>query len=277
MVVDTQEAWSETARAGRGIPLTDSARPSRLAAPPSTPDIEHLLNTRTPLIRTGFYAVSLVALLSIGSCGPKRLAVVGPLDNPATEAASAERGTRLEEPVRIDFTWQLNEAGSRVSGAGVARIEPPHHARLDLFLDNGESVVSAALVDEELRLPRGAPDDVLPPVELMWSTLGVFRPMAGTVLVGGDRLEGGVTRLRYRHENGAEFHYEVSDGSVRGLELLDGGSVLQWVRLSLSEADRYPQTATYRNLVEYRELRIERSQLRPAESFDPAIWDPRAP
>ena len=50
----------------------------------------------------------------------------------------------------------------------MARIEPPSKARLDLFLDNGEGVLSAALVDDELRLPHGAPEDILPPVELMW-------------------------------------------------------------------------------------------------------------
>ncbi len=219
----------------------------------------------------------MLSLLLIAGCGTKRLAVVGPLSNPAADAASLERSTELDRPVRIDFRWELNEAGSRVQGDGVARIEPPYHARLDLFLENGESVVSAALVDQELRLPYGAPDDILPPVELMWGTLGVFRPLDGTRLIGGDRLEGDARRLRYRHESGTEFHYEVAAGTVRGLELLEGDAVLQWVRLTASAGDRYPESATYRNLVDFRELKILREEVRPAEPFDPAIWDPRSP
>ena len=211
----------------------------------------------------------------VAGCGPQRLAVIGPLAEPMRNASAVEDGTRLDEAVRIDFDWTLNEAGSRIGGQGVARIEPPYRARLDLFLDNGESVVSAAVVDDELRLPYGAPDDVLPPVDLMWGTLGVFRPMAGTRLVGGERLEEEARRLRYRYEDGMELHYEVDPSRLRAVELLEGGRLVQWVRLAQDVGDRYPQTATYRNLVDYRELKIDRRSVREAESFDPAIFDPR--
>jgi hypothetical protein len=190
-------------------------------------------------------------------------------------ARAVERGTRLDEPVRIDFTWELNESGSRVDGVGVARIEPPYRARLDLFLDNGESVISAALVDDELRLPYGSPDDVLPPVDLMWGTLGVFRPFGETRLVGGDRLEDRSERLRYRYPDGTELHYEIASDAVRALELMEGTSVVQWVRLVHEGQSRYPKSATYRNLVEFRELKITRESVAFAERFDPAIWDPR--
>jgi hypothetical protein len=209
------------------------------------------------------------------SCAPKRLSVVGPLQNVEASARAVEQGTRLEQPVRIDFRWELNEAGARVDGVGVARIEPPYRARLDLFLDNGEGVVSAALVDDELRLPYGAPDDVLPPVDLMWGTLGVFRPFAETRLVGGDRLENRAERLRYVYPDGTEIHYELEGDAVRALELMEGTSVVQWVRLVPEDGSRYPKSATYRNLIEFRELKIIRESVVVAESFDPAIWDPR--
>jgi len=195
-------------------------------------------------------------------------------DAQATAGVLQER-TSIREPVRIDFRWQLNESGSRMSGVGVARIEPPYRARLDLFLDNDESVMSAALVDEELRLPYGASDDILPPVELMWGTLGVFRPMNAATLLGGARLEGEAERLRYAYENGAELHFEVGQEGVRGLELLDGGAVVEWVRLTREGNEPYPRAATYRNLVEFRELRITRTSVATAQPFDPAIWDPR--
>jgi hypothetical protein len=219
-------------------------------------------------------AVSLAVIVVAGACGPKRLAVVGPLDDPDATAAALRARTRIEEPVRIDFRWRLNEAGSRVSGVGVARIEPPHRARLDLFLDNDESVMSAALVDDDLRLPRGAPDDILPPVELMWATLGVFRPMDGARLIGGERLEGSPERLRYAYDDRIELHFEIDEGAVEALELVEGADVVQWVRLE-RDGGRYPLSARYRNLVDFRELEITRTSVSPADAFDPAIFDPR--
>jgi len=211
---------------------------------------------------------------SLSACAAGRAAVVRPLERPNDTVRETTSATRLTEPVRIDFTWELNEAGARVSGQGVARIEPPYHARLDLFMDL-ETVVAAALVDDELRLPPGAPDDILPPVDLMWGTLGVFRPLAVTRLVGGDVLDNQANRLRYTYDDGRELHFEVADGSVRTVELLEGDAVVEWVRTTGNAGERYPEAATYRNLVDFRELTITRTQIRPMASFDPAIWDPR--
>ena len=135
--------------------------------------------------------------------------------------------------------------------------------------------MSAALVDDELRLPEGAPDDILPPVELMWGTLGVFRPMMSAELVAGDELEGEGHRYRYTSGGGNEIHYEVKNDLVRAVEMLDGRSVLQSVRLVTVEGDGYPVEAIYRNRVEFRELKITRTSITPADSFDPSIWDPR--
>jgi len=218
---------------------------------------------------------ALVLTVVITACAPGRVAVVGPMAAPQPTAEALSRDTRLVEPTRIDFTWELNESGSRVHGAGVARIEPPYQARLDLFLDNGETVISAALVDDDLRLPPGAPDDLLPPVALMWGTLGVFRPIDGTRLVGGDRLENRSGRLRYEYTEGHQLHFEVGEGAVHGVELLEGESVLEWVRLESSVDGAYPASATYRNLVDFRELKITTTSVVAAEPFDAAIWDPR--
>ena len=186
-----------------------------------------------------------------------------------------QRTTELVESIRIDFSWHLNEAGSRLSGVGVARVEPPYKARLDLFLENHESVLSVALIDEDLRLPYGSRGDILPRVDRMWATLGVFRPLGDAVLVGGDRLEGDAQRIRYRQADGTELHYEVASGTLRLVELLEGDAVVQWVRVEGSDDGRYPREATYRNLLAYRELKITREELRRVESFDPTIWDPR--
>jgi len=218
----------------------------------------------------------LMALLALAACGPQRLAVIGPVSDPEGAAVQLQGETGLQEPLQIVFAWQLNESGQRVRGRGVARVEPPYKARLDLFLDNGETVISAAMVDGDLRLPDGAPEDILPPPDLMWGALGVFRPHAGTRLLGAERLEGDGTLLRYGYADGTEIHYEVLAGAVRTLEVLEGGRVVQRVSLEPEVGDRYPVEATYRHMGEFRELRLERQSLRVADPFDPDIWDPRS-
>jgi len=219
--------------------------------------------------------LALAALLACVACGPRQLAVIGPVADSQGAATELRDQTRLVEPLRIFFSWHLNEGGQRVNGRGVARVEPPFRARLDLFLHNGETVISAAMVDGEMRLPPGAPDDILPPPDLMWGALGVFRPHAGTRLLGAEELEGDATRLRYGYDDGTELHYEVVGGSLRTLELVDRGRVVQRVRLEPTQSDRYPVEATYRNMADFRELTLERDSLHVVEPFDPEIWDPR--
>lgn len=210
------------------------------------------------------------------SCGQHRLAVVAPIPDPGAAAAELSGRTGLGEPLRIVFGWQLNESGQRLRGRGVARVEPPYKARLDLFLDNGETVVSAAMVGGDLRLPAGSPADVLPPPDLMWGALGVFRPHDGTRLLGADRLEGDAIRLRYAYADGKELHYEVVREGLRMLEVMDRGRVVERVELAPERGDRYPARARYRNFRDFRELRLERESLQVVDPFDPDIWDPRS-
>lgn len=218
---------------------------------------------------------SLVALLGGAACGTPRPVVLAPAEVDADQLAFAlEERTALRDPIRVVFAWSLNESGVRVSGRGVARIEPPYKARLDLFMGNGETVIRAALVDGELRLPPGAPEGILPPADLMWGVLGVFRPQGGTELLGADRLADGDLQLRYRYANGQELHFQVADGQVRSLQLAQGSHVVQRVELDLEEGSRYPVEATYRNLAAFRELKLTRESLERVESYPPDIWDP---
>ena len=210
--------------------------------------------------------------LTLG-CAGGRLAVIGPVPDAGGAATTLSEATRLEEPLQIVFAWRLNEARQRHEGRGVARIEPPYRARLDLFTTDGETVMSAALVDGELRLPPGSRDDILPPTDLMWGALGIFRPH-GVRLLGGDVLEDDATRLRYAYEDGTELHYEVMAGLLRSLELLEDGHVVQRVEVDMAGDGRYPVEATYRNLTAFRELTIMRESLEIHEPFAPDTWDP---
>lgn len=226
---------------------------------------------RHPPIRA---TLALAGALALAGCQQRRVIYVAPAVDPEQLALALEDRTSLTEPVRIVFGWQLNEAGMRVRGRGVARIEPPYKARLDLFLGNGETVVRAALVDDDLRLPPGAPDGILPPADLMWGVLGVFRPLFGTELLGGDRLEGEALQLRYRYADARELHFLVEGGRVRTLEMVREGHAVERVELGLEEGSRYPVEATYRNLAAFRELKLTRESVERVESYPPDIWDP---
>lgn len=232
------------------------------------------MRVRVRVRRVSRLTLLLVVASLAAACGPRSLAVIGPVGDPEGAAVELRDQTGLESPLRIVFEWQLNDGGQRVEGRGVARVEPPYKARLDLFLDNGETVVTAALVDGELRLPPGSPDDILPPPDLMWGALGIFRPQGDTRLLGADRLEGEAVRLRYGYSDGREIHYSVVAGVLSSLELLDGGHVVQRVDVGPERAARYPVEATYRNLAEFRELKLVRESLDVVGAFDPDIWDP---
>ena len=219
--------------------------------------------------------IALVLLcLSLAACAPRRVVIVAPAVDAEQTALRLEDHTSLEGPVRIIFDWELNEAGVRVSGRGVARIEPPYRARIDLFLGNNEQILKAALINGELKIPPGAPLDILPPPDLMWGTLGVFRPDYGTEFLGGDELEGDALRLRYRYSDGTELHYGIEQGLLNSLELLEDGHVVQRVQVEMTPESRYPVEATYRNLAAFRELKLTRDRIDRVESYPPDIWDP---
>ena len=187
-----------------------------------------------PTVRRRAALSFLSGTLFAGACSQPQVIYVAPAVDPEQVALALEERTLLTEPVRIVFEWQLNEGGMRVRGRGVARIEPPYKARLDLFLGNGETVVRAALVDGELRLPPGAPEGIIPPADLMWGVLGVFRPLLGTELLGADRTAGDGLQLRYRYADGRELHFQVEGGRVRTLEMLRDGHAVERVELGVT-------------------------------------------
>lgn len=227
-----------------------------------------------PNLRPLPYAFVAALAVATATCTPPEPAVVAPAVDAEQLALALEDRTRLQEPLRIVFEWDLNEAGSRMSGRGVARVEPPYRARLDLFLGSGETAARAALVDGEYRLPPGAPADLLPPPDLMWGVLGVFRPEFGIELLGAERLEGDALRLRYRYPDGTRVHYRIVDGEVRVMERLQGETVVERVEVDPSDAGRYPDEAVYRDLTAFRELRLTRESVERVEPFPPDIWDP---
>jgi hypothetical protein len=80
--------------------------------------------------------------------------------------------------------------------------------------------------------------------------------------------------LRYAYEDGTELHYQVMQGLLQSLELLDRGRVVQLVELEGDGTSRYPSEARYRNLTAFRELTIQRESVESVDAFEPTIWNP---
>jgi hypothetical protein len=216
-----------------------------------------------------------LVLLAVGvSCAPPPPPPPPPptIDAQALALRLEARG-QIERPERILFEWSLSDRDARFAGRGVARLEPPYRARLDLFLASGETAVRAALVGDELRLPPGAPAGIVPPAELLWGTLGVFKPSGDARLRGAEALADGRTALHYVRPDGIEVRYLVGENGVQEVERLRQGSVVEQLALGTPSGGRYPSEATYRNLPEFRELRLSRKAVEQVESYPPDIWE----
>lgn len=188
-------------------------------------------------------------------------------------ALNLERTTRLERPARLVFEWNIRESGMRLQGRGVARVEPPYRARLDLFTGSGETVVRAALVGDELRLPVDAPPGLIPPAPLLWASLGVFRAGARLSVLGARELDDGVFLIRLRHPEGGELRYRVRDRAILDAERVRDGHVVERVEVEPGDGP-FPREARYRNLADFRELTVRLEEMDFVESYPPDIWDP---
>ncbi|MEX2374295.1 MAG: hypothetical protein WD942_01755, partial [Dehalococcoidia bacterium] len=215
------------------------------------------------------------ALLLSGCMATAASPPAGPPIQAHEVASTAQYLTRPETSARLLFDWSLSEPGLRSRGRGVARVEPPYRARLDLFTPQGEAVAVAAMEGEEVRLPSGAPT-VLPPPTFLWAALGVFRPDDGAALLGGEGADDGQVVLRYRLPGGDELHFRMERRVIHEVELFRGGRVVERMTREMSQDPEASDTgeAVYRDLVAVRELRVRVESREDVEPFPPDIWRP---
>jgi hypothetical protein len=218
-------------------------------------------------------ALALLLASALSACASPPPPPPPPTIDAQALALRLEARGQLAGPERILFEWSLSDRNARFRGRGVARLEPPYRARLDLFLANGETAVRAALVGDDLRLPPGAPVGFIPPAELLWGTLGVFKPSGDARLRGAEALADGRTALHYVRPDGIEVRYVVGETGVQEVERLRQGAVVEQLAVGTAGGGRYPSEATYRNLPEFRELRLTRQAVEQVESYPPDIWE----
>ena len=158
----------------------------------------------------------------------------------------------------------------------MARVEPPDRARLDLFLDNGETAGVAVLVGDELRIPTAVSDDLIPPPPLLWAVFGVFRPGLDAAFVDGAVADGTLT-AEYALPAAGRVRFRVEGGTVREAEFVENGRVVERVEASDRHDGSYPAEAAYRNLPAYREVKLELESFEYVDPFPPDIWSPSGP
>lgn len=189
---------------------------------------------------------------------------------PAT-ATAAIAATAPDRPLRLVFEWVALEGDGRFSGEGVARIQQPYHARLDLFGPRGDTYLSAALVGAEIRLPPGVQADQLPPPPLMWAVLGVVAPPDEAVLVG-TREHPDRSELYYELEGGI-LQYVLEAGVLRSARW-DGNGRRMAVDLRGAASSGVPAQAAFRDVTAAVELTLNLESVNEVEPFPSDIWTP---
>ena len=220
----------------------------------------------------GRACIGLFAGLAAASCASSPPPAAQPPLDAGQLAGAAAASSSLDAPYRLVFEWTLNEPGTRLRGRGVARVEPPYRARLDLFLANGERVAAAAIVDDDYRVAADGRAE-LPPAAMLWGTLGVFRPGSLSALRGGRWESSGLAELRYQNVAGGELVYRLAGNRIERMEVLRGERASEEVRLIRVDGERFPREATYRHLDEVRELRIQLETVEHVETYPSDIWD----
>ncbi len=209
----------------------------------------------------------LVATLLL-ACAARSEPLPSPVNNDLER--EAVRATTPGKSLWIRFDWEARERDGRFTGQGAARVQAPELARLDLFGPRGESYLSAAVVEGEVRLPPSATAAVIPPPALLWGALGVFQPPAGAELTAS--LQEG-KRLRLEYSDGpARWKFEFDADRLRRVEWNGPEGARKTVELKGEGASRLPREAVYRDWKAFTELKLKLGEVEEVDSFPPDTW-----
>ncbi len=208
------------------------------------------------------------------ACGGGSLGSPVPILDTDQAVLRASRDNPFPNTSQVIFQWSVREPDLRIEGRGVARLQHPDRARLDLFMENGESVLAASLVEDQLRAREGTRLQVVPSPALLWASLGVFRPGEGVTLLGAEAFDDDAFRLRYRLADGDELRYELRSGRLTRVELRHEGNATHRVDLKREGGGELPKEATYRNLASFSELKVTVETVERVDSHPSDIWYP---
>lgn len=232
-------------------------------------------------MKTGLAAAALAA------CTPPAPPATGPAPQPsapagaqpaapsreqmARDADALRRATTPASPRQVNFGWELDEAGARFRGRGVARYQAPRRVRLDLFGPRGETYLAAALVDGELRGPPALLERFrLPSPGLLWGAVGIIAPPDDAELLE-TATRGPETTLRYRLGEDV-LEYRVEGDRLQAVRRRRGSGVAESIDLTW-DGTRLAR-AQYRDWAAFRTLSLTLESSTDVEQFPEETWRP---
>jgi hypothetical protein len=233
------------------------------------------------LMMTGLAAAVLAA------CTPSAAPSTGPAPDPGAPGGTQPSGPTREEmartadalraasvpasPRQVNFGWELDEAGARFRGRGVARYQAPRRVRLDLFGPRGETYLAAALVDGELRAPSALLERFrLPSPGLLWGAVGVIAPPADATLLEAS-TRGEETTLRYQAGDDV-LEYRAQGARLQSVRRRRGSAVAESIDLTY-DGTRLAR-AQYRDWAAFRTLNLTIESSTDVEQFPEETWRP---
>jgi hypothetical protein len=181
------------------------------------------------------------------------------------------------QPQQLRFSWTYKDETFEANGDGVVRHAPRDKARLDFFLRNGMAGGYAILVGDSLIVPGiDLVRRFLPPVPLLWATLGrlALRATADTVArLDGDTLRVDLGTLRGRDAsvaNGRAWRISFGGRQLGRVERIEGGKVVEWVSRRRNAAGQWE--LQYIHEQSRRRLGIVVLDTTVVEGFDDSIF-----
>ena len=206
------------------------------------------------------------------ACAP----AVRPLRGEPT--ASALPPTALNaKPQQLRFTWSYKDETFEANGDGVVRAAAPDRARLDFFLRNGMTGGYAILVGDSLTVPGiDLVRRFLPPVPLLWATLGRLTVPATPDTVA--RIEGtllradlgALGRVDASKADGRAWRVTFAGTSLTRVDRVENRKVVEWI--TRERGSTSPWELRYVHERANRSLRITVTDTTTVEGFDDAIW-----
>jgi hypothetical protein len=181
------------------------------------------------------------------------------------------------KPQQLRFTWSYKDETFEANGDGVVRVLAPDRARLDFFLRNGMAGGYAILVGDSLIVPGiDLVRRFLPPVPLLWGTLGrlALPATADTVArMDHDTLRADLGALRgadASRADGRAWRVAFAGTALARIEHIENGKVVEWMSRQRGPTGQWELRYTHER--SKRGLRISVTDTLNVEGFDEAIW-----
>lgn len=181
------------------------------------------------------------------------------------------------QPQQLRFTWSYKDETFEANGDGVVRTMAPDHARLDFFLKNGMTGGYAILIGDSLIVPGiDLVRRFLPPVPLLWGTLGrlTLPPTADTVArIDGDTLRADLGTFRgvdASQSDGQAWRVVFGGTTLARVEHIESGKLMEWMSRTRGQNGQWELRYVHERAK--RSLRIAVTETQTVEGFDDAIW-----